>query len=214
VYNGFDPGDHGRGSGGSGGRMLTIVYTGWVYQQHTLAPLFDAVRLLAVDARNVRIIFYGSDAALVRRLAEKFGIGHLVETRDAVSFMESLRRQREADVLLYLSWNDPAQTGIFSGKLLQYFGARRPILAVGNADNVPARVILERRLGFVSSDSREISRRISDWISEKRKTGEIEEIPVEVAADFSRENQTRRLEKFLARVVRAKQMVGRKVPTG
>ena len=211
VYNGFDPGDHGRGVGGTRGTDLTLVYTGWVYPQQTLAPLFDAVRLLAVDARNVRIVFYGSDAELVRGLAEESGIGRLVETRDAVSFMESLRLQREADVLLYLSWNDSAQTGIFSGKLLQYFGARRPILAVGSRDNAPARVILERRLGFVSSDSREISGRIADWMFEKRKTGEIKEIPVDAAADFSRENQTRRLERFLARVVSANHPVGRRV---
>ena len=214
VYNGFDPGDHGRGAGGSMGTALTIVYTGWVYPQHTLAPLFGAVRALPVDVADVRIIFYGSDAGLVRELAESFGIGHLVDTRNPVSFMESLRLQREADVLLYLSWNDPAQTGIFSGKLLQYFGARRPILAVGNADNAPARVILERRLGFVSSDSSEISARISSWIIEKRKTGTIGGIPFEAVADFSRENQTRRLERFLARVVGAKHTVGGKVSTG
>jgi glycosyltransferase involved in cell wall biosynthesis len=214
VYNGFDPGDHGRGAGGSSGTCLTIVYTGWVYPQHTLAPLFDAMRKLAVDARDARIIFYGSDAALVRELAEKFGIGQLVETRDAVSFMDSLRLQREADVLLYLSWNDPAQTGIFSGKLLQYFGARRPILAVGSRDNAPARVIIERQLGFASDDSGEISGRISDWMSEKREAGSIGDVPVEAAADFSRENQTRRLEIFLARVAGAKQKVERKASSG
>jgi len=201
VYNGFDPGDHGFGASGSSMPYLTIVYTGWVYPQHDLAPLFDAVRRLGLAANDIRIIFYRSDGALVRALAATFGIDEVVETREGVSFMESLRIQREADVLLYLSWNDLRETGIFSGKLLQYLGARRPILAVGNSANAPARMIIERRLGFASPDSGEIAARISDWMSEKRTTGKIGEVPAKAAAEFSRENQTRRLERFLAGVV-------------
>lgn len=204
VYNGFDPGDHGEGPSGSSAPYLTIVYTGWVYPQHTLAPLFEGLRKLGAGPSDLRIIFYRADATLVRDLAAKFGVAEMVEAREGVEFMESLRIQREADVLLYLSWNDPSQTGIFSGKLLQYFGAGRPILAVGNVDNAPARVILDHHLGFASADSGEIAQQISRWIAEKRETGRVKELPPQAAAEYSRENQTRRLERFLARVIGAR----------
>jgi len=200
VYNGFDPGDHGEGAGGAATRNLEIVYTGWTYPQQTLRPLFMALRTLGRDASDVRVVFYRSNNDMVRAAAAEEGLEHLVELRQGVPFMESLRRQKEADVLLYLSWNDREQTGIFSGKLFQYFGAARPVLAVGPTDNAPAAVIREFGLGFASSDSEAIAVRIAEWLKEKRTTGMVEAIPPARAAEFTRENQTRRLERFLARV--------------
>lgn len=201
VYNGFDPGDHLYGTPGSPEPWLEIRYTGWIYPQQSLGPLFQALLDMGKEARGVRVSFYGSDMSLVTRLARQYCIEELVSVHPTVSFMESLQLQSGADVLLYLSWNDPSQTGIFSGKLLQYFGARRPILAVGNTDNAPATVIREHRLGFASADCAEIAGQISTWISEKRKAKRIAMVPSDRAAEFSRENQTRRLEAFLSRTV-------------
>jgi hypothetical protein len=42
------------------------------------------------------------------------------------------------DVLLLLLWNDPRERGVYTGKLFEYLGARRPILGIGPADNVAA----------------------------------------------------------------------------
>jgi hypothetical protein len=61
-------------------------------------------------------------------------------------------------------------------------------------------VIREFGLGFASSDSEAIAARIAEWLKEKRTTGMVEAIPPDRAAEFTRENQTRRLERFLARV--------------
>lgn len=201
VYNGFDPGDHGSGPSGSQAPWLEIRYTGWVYPQQDLVPLFEALHLLGKEGEGVRVVFYGSDSDLIGRLSHQYAVAHLVKATPAVSFMESLELQRGADVLLYLSWNDSAQKGIFSGKLLQYFGAQRPILAVGNTDNAPARVIRERGLGFASSETAEIATRLLQWIAEKRETTRIEGVSPDRASEFSRENQTRRLEDFLARTL-------------
>lgn len=210
VYNGFDPGDHGSGPSGSMTPWLEIRYTGWVYPQQNLAPLFQALQLLGEAAKCVRIVFYGSDTNFIAQLARKHGVAHLVEALPAVPFMDSLHLQRGADVLLYLSWNDTTQTGIFSGKLLQYFGARRPILAVGNTDNEPARVIRDRGLGFTSSESGGLAAQISKWITEKQRTNRISELPADSASEFSRENQARLLESFLARTLeRAQGEAGR-----
>ncbi len=200
VYNGFDPGEHGSGPSGSKAPWLEIRYTGWVYPQQNPAPLFQALQRLGKTAEGVRVVFYGSDTNLIGQLSRQHGIAHLVEAKPTVSFMDSLQLQRGADVLLYLSWNDTTQTGIFSGKLLQYFGAQRPILAVGNTKNAPARVIQERGLGFASSDSGEIATRLSQWIAEKQGTTRVEEVPADRGSEFSRENQTRRLGRFLARI--------------
>ena len=209
VYNGFDPGDHGNGPTGPPDRRLTMVYTGWLYEQQDPTPLFEAIKNLGPRAKELRLVFYRSDHVRVHRLAVRYGIDDLVETREGVSFMDSLLAQRAADVLLHLTWNDPLESGIFSGKLMQYFGARRPILSVGDTANAPARVIADRGLGVALARSSEIAAMLGNWLGEKRAGRAIPDIPVGAAAEFSRENQTRILERFLARIVDAK-MVAKK----
>jgi len=209
VYNGFDPGDHGDGTTGPADRRLTIVYTGWLYEQQDPTPLFEAIRNLGTGAKDLRLVFYRSDHLRVHRLALKYGIDDLVETREGVSFMGSLRAQRAADVLLHLSWNDPLESGYFSGRLMQYFGARRPILSIGDSTNAPARVIADRGLGVALAHSGEIAGVLGHWLAEKRAGRAIPDIPVGAASEFSRENQTRVLERFLARIVDAK-MIAKK----
>ena len=203
VYNGFDPGDYGDGPTGPVDHRLTIVYTGWLYEQQDPTPLFEALGSFGTGAKNVRLIFYRSDHLRVHRLARKYGVDDLVETRAGVSFMDSLLAQRTADVLLHVSWNDPLESGIFSGKLMQYLGARRPILSVGDTSSAPARLIAERGLGVALADGKEIALVLRNWLLEKRAGRAIPEIPPDAASEFSRESQTRILERFLARIVDA-----------
>lgn len=200
VYNGFDPDDHAREAGPQRGGKVRIVYTGWVYDEHDAELFFESLALLGDDARNVVAEFYRSDENRLRALAKKHGVEDSLVMKPEVSFQESQALQRGADVLLYFSWNDPAADGIFSGKLMQYFGARRPILAVGPADNAPAEVVRTRELGFASSSASEIAQRLREWIGEKRTHGEIADTPAGRADEFSRENQTKKLEAFLKEV--------------
>lgn len=68
---------------------------------------------------------------LARRLAAQYALQSIVQVHDSIPYKEALRAQREADVLLLLLWNDPREKGIYTGKLFEYIGAGRPILAIG-----------------------------------------------------------------------------------
>ncbi|MDQ6717716.1 MAG: glycosyltransferase, partial [Gemmatimonadota bacterium] len=200
VYNGFDPDDYAREPGPAKSGKVRIVYTGWVYREHDAGLFFQALALLGDEARSVVAEFYRSDESRLRALAKRYGVEDSLVLKPEVSFQESQALQRGADVLLYFSWNDPTADGIFSGKLMQYFGARRPILAVGPADNAPAEVVRTRELGFASASAPQIAKRIGEWIDEKRAHGEIADTPAGKADEFSRENQTKKLEAFLREV--------------
>jgi len=91
----------------------------------------------------------------------------------------------------------------YTGKLFEYLGARRPILAIGPADNVAAALIRERQAGIVSSDPAEIAGQLSRWLEAKERGADIPDLPASVAAGLSREEQTRRLERFLERFVKS-----------
>ena len=79
--------------------------------------------------------------------------------------------QCEADVLLLLQWNSPSEAGNIPGKLFEYLGARRPILVLGYDNGEMARIVRDRKAGFVSNDPAEIAKQLAAWAAEKRQTG-------------------------------------------
>lgn len=199
VFNGFDPNDFPSGVPipFREGR-IRIVYTGTITPgKQDPRPLFAALRDLGPLRDMVEVAFYRTNPADILPLAAALGVADRVEVHEGVPFAESLRIQCTADLLLYLSWTDPAQPGIMTGKLPQYFGAGRPILAVGPCDNDPARIIRDRGLGVALPDAVAISKQLREWIAVKRERREIAGPRPDAALEFSREFQTRRLEVLL-----------------
>ena len=204
VLNGFDPSDYPQAQPERARRLLRIVYTGNVYAgKQSAAALFAALQRLGARAGQVRVAFYGLNIqGLVSVVSEAryHGVDHVLEINDAVPYQETLRLQRTADVLLLLLWNDPRERGVYTGKLFEYLGARRPILAIGPEDNVAAALIRERQAGLVSSDPAEIAAQLARWLDVKERGAAIPDLPASAAAGLSREEQARRLEQFLLRI--------------
>jgi glycosyltransferase involved in cell wall biosynthesis len=204
VTNGFDPGDYpGTGPASSREAPLRIVYTGIIYPEiYDPRPVFEALRLLGADGESVRVVFHGRyNAESLAGMASEAGVRHLVEVNPPVPYRDSLRLQREADVLLMLLWNDPTQPGEYSGKLFEYLGAGRPILAVGWDGGVAGRLVRERSAGVTASEPAAIAAQLRSWLETKRRTGTIPASPPEASAGFSRREQTQRLEAFLQQVL-------------
>ncbi|MGQ9829601.1 MAG: glycosyltransferase [Roseiflexus sp.] len=206
VLNGFDPSDYPQAQPGRTCRLLRIVYTGNVYagRKQSAGALFAALQRLGSRAGQVRVAFYGLNIqGLVSVVSEAryHGVDHVLEINNAVPYQEALCLQRTADVLLLLLWNDPRERGVYTGKLFEYLGARRPILAIGPEDNVAAALIRERQAGVVSSDPAAIAGHLARWLDAKERGADIPDLPASVAAGLSREEQTRRLERFLLHIV-------------
>ena len=89
-----------------------------------------------MDREAIRIRFYGSIEPWLPALVQSFGLEDVVEVGRNVSREEALRRQRESQVLLMLCWSDLRETGQHTGKVFEYLGARRPILAIGGSRGV------------------------------------------------------------------------------
>lgn len=211
VLNGFDPSDYPPTRPVHAVPQLTIVYTGTIYRvNQSAAPLFAALQRLGSRAEQVRVTFYSHSVngiIAIRSEAQQYGVEHLLDIRDAVAHREALAQQRAADALLLLLWNDPRERGVYTGKLFEYLGARRPILGIGPADNVAADLIRERQAGVISVDPDEIAGQLVRWLDAKEHDG-IPDLPESVAAGLSREAQTRRLEAFLERIVGQRALSG------
>lgn len=203
VRNGFDPADYPPESERlPQGNTVRILYTGTIYEgKRDPSPLFQAIRLLGPKAPQIRVEFFGRKMQGVMRLANLHGVEHVVSTHDPVPYEDSLRNQREADILLLLLWNDPKDQGVCPGKVYEYIGARRPILAIGPMDNVAAELIRERRAGVALQDPVQIAQQLQEWIRQKQETGVIPDLHQDVGAGLSREEQTREIEAFLRALV-------------
>jgi glycosyltransferase involved in cell wall biosynthesis len=200
VLNGFDPADYPRAPLTiSGNDELKILYTGVIYRgRQDPSPLFKALKLLGDDARKIKVVFYGSFLGGVLDLAARHGVEHLVEVNSPVPYRESLRMQTEADLLLLLLWTDKDERGVYTGKLFEYVGARRPILALGGEDNVAADFIQERSAGTVLADPGRIAAHLLQCLQQKRSTGSVPAPPERAAVGVTREDQVEVLENFLS----------------
>jgi hypothetical protein len=109
--------------------------------------------------------------------------------------------QQSADVLFLLIHNTAYDSGIYTGKLLEYIGARRPILIVGTNSGVAADLVRERKLGVAEETPEAIAARLREWLNEKRQTGVVLGPREASIKDFSRETQTRVFGDILERAV-------------
>ncbi len=147
----------------------------------------------------LRVAFYGRYLQSVAVAAARHGVEHLIEIHDQVGYHESLRLQQQADILLLLSECNPEHRGVYTGKIFEYLGARRPVLAIGTTDNVAAELLLEREAGFMLSDPDQIARQLQTWCDQKQSQGVVPAVPATASAGFTRRTQVGRLEQFLWR---------------
>ena len=201
VLNGFDPGDFAKAEVKPvfhrDPQKLRIVYTGMIYAgRRDPTSLFEAIKQLGHDGKRVQVEFYGRYLQPVVELAQRLGVAEQVVTHDAIGYHESLATQQQSDVLLLLVDADEKQRGVYTGKVFEYFGARRPILAIGPPENVATQLIAERRAGVVLREPAEIAQQLRRWLDEKPRGG-IPSPPLSATVGLTRAEQVRVLERFL-----------------
>ncbi len=184
VTNGFEPGPPPVPPPPGPFRLL---YTGMVYPgRREPGVIFDAVRRLRLegtaDPGGLRLVFYGPNHQITRRLAAERGVEDFVDCPGETSRVESLARQRGAHALLQLEWADPRAAGVFPGKFFEYLGAGRPILAVGPKNSVVEAVLKRTGAGVMAHDplgAGEILRRfLSAWKQGRDLTPERDEAEI------------------------------------
>jgi glycosyltransferase involved in cell wall biosynthesis len=133
------------------GHAVTLVHTGKLtggWGRHPGA-LFEAMRRLRADdpdaAERLQLVLAGRLDLQEQRLIEQAELGPMIRHVGALTRAQSMALQRRADVLLLIT--SPTLVWELPGKVFEYFGARRPILALAQ-DNETARLIEETGTGW------------------------------------------------------------------
>jgi len=177
IHNGFDAEDYTENVSLTG--KFTITYTGNIYPgKRDPTPLLQAVAVMKgegrISANDFEVRFFGGDTlASLLHTIEEYHINEIVKIYGLIPFEESIRRQKESTVLLFLGWNDPSEKGAYTGKIFEYLGARRPILAVGLKGDVVDELLKETGAGVLVNEVNEIKTLLSQWMHEFKQSGEV-----------------------------------------
>ena len=117
-------------------REIHIVYTGSIYYKNRNPECFIQCIGKYTKLHNKKIVFlYASkNVGIMKQLVEKYGISSIFEYKGFLSHEDSLKLQREADILLLLAYTGKDQiigSSIITGKLFEYLASGRPILVIG-----------------------------------------------------------------------------------
>jgi hypothetical protein len=203
VLNGFDPDDYDPRAVPPGDRF-DITYYGTLYEYCDPRPLFRALDLLHVrgeiDLDRVAVEFYGPPARQIGGLVRGFACARVVRACGRLPYREMLRRQQRSAVLLLLK--SGTSGGAIPLKMLEYLGARRPILNVpGDRGEVDA-ILEETGSGLSAAEPEGIADTLLSFYREWSSTGAPQcASDTERLARYERREQARRLAGVLDSVV-------------
>ncbi len=151
IPNGFDPEETNPGVPLSKG--FTITYTGQLYRgRRDPEPLFKALSELirdgVIERGDVSVDFYGRYESWLEEDATKYKLGDVVTLHGLVPREIAVRKQWESQALLLLTWNDPSEKGVYTGKVFEYLAARRPILSLGLSGGVITELLNDTNAGI------------------------------------------------------------------
>lgn len=182
VTNGFDPRQYMKGCPETA--CFNIIYTGTIYnKKQDPEPLFIALNHLIdnnlIDPSIFRVDFYGYQKAWLTEEICRYNLNNVVFLHEAIPRDVSIALQRDAQVLLLLAWNDPAEKGIYTGKIFDYLAAQRPILCIGGTESVVEDLLLQTRAGKNLENPSDISNCLLKWYNEYLSIGYVKYLGIE-----------------------------------
>ncbi|WP_276248647.1 hypothetical protein [Haladaptatus sp. YSMS36] len=151
---------------------FTITYTGGLYDgKRDPTKLFQAInRLLdskAIDRERINVQFIGNFDPWFSKSVREYELEDVVDIIGPVPRESVMKKQRESQILLSIQWDHPQEKMVCPGKIFEYLGAKRPILAYGGPDDSVVNSILNQtKAGSKVSTVEEISEYIETKYNE------------------------------------------------
>jgi glycosyltransferase involved in cell wall biosynthesis len=183
----------------------TFLYAGQLFGgRRDPRPLFRVLRQLIdagdVSGDEVRVDVYSALEPWLQEAIAEARLDDVVRVRGVVPRDEVLRAERRADRLLVLLWEGANAEGIVTGKLFEYFGAGRRILAIGGPSRSAVDDLLrETGTGTRAMTDTELRREVLEAITEHRR-GAVARTQGERVEAFSASEMARRFAGVLDRV--------------
>jgi glycosyltransferase involved in cell wall biosynthesis len=134
LPHGFDPADFSAGDLSQDGSVFRVHYSGVFYDAQQPDSMLRAARAL-LDRRSdavgkLRLSFAGLFPERGRALIETLGLEAHVDLLGYLPHDEAVRRLEQAHVLWTMVGRRPGADRVGTSKVYEYFGSRKPVLAL------------------------------------------------------------------------------------
>lgn len=134
-------------------KRFTVTYTGSMYGKRNPKTFLQAVEGLVndgkVDSRKIHLKFIGRFGSEVREMLERSSIHDSIEVISYLPHSESVEALLRSDALLLVVDEADGSDEIVPGKVFEYIGAQRPIIALA-PEGAIAGILRETRSGLVA----------------------------------------------------------------
>jgi len=134
---------------------FTVVHAGRLSGERTLRPFLDGLAVfLARDASRraaTQCLLLGPHDHGQSLLVERSGLGDVIRFAGQVPHAETLQMEAGANVLLLVQSASREYRDLVPGKLYEYLGAGRPVLAIGFPESLAADLVRRLGAGWVST---------------------------------------------------------------
>ena len=131
IPNGFDDSDF-ENAKPVQNKMFTITYTGTISIIYRIEQFIEAVCQLPGKVKEgIRIRFVGNVPDEIVNLFKLKSLSSMVEVMGYIPHEQAVSQMKGAAILLMAIPDTPDNKGIVTGKLFEYFAARKPVLAIG-----------------------------------------------------------------------------------
>lgn len=159
-------------------KKFTITYTGNLYNgKRDPELLFKALTELKsenyLDLRDVEVNFFGREHNWLLNDIKHYNLEDTVILNGLVSREEALEKQRESQILLLLTWNNPKEKGIIPGKIFEYFSAKRPILSFGISEGCVKQLLELTNSGVHVNGLSEVKKELLNYYAEYKSKGNV-----------------------------------------
>jgi hypothetical protein len=156
VPNGFDSSDFPEVEAKKNDKF-TMTYTGSMYGRRTPETLFAAIENLIkagkIDPGKIHLRFVGRFGAEVEEMFATASFRDSIETVSYVPHEKSIEYLLLSDALLLVVDESKESAEIVPGKVYEYIGVHKPVIAVGPVEGAIGRLLKETKAGEIAHQS-------------------------------------------------------------
>ncbi len=178
ITNGFDPADF-ESIVTQRDEAFTICHIGSMNKDRNPRILWEVISQVkkenTVFAEKLKIKLIGQVDFAILEAIEQYGLSDHLERLDFMPHADVVEHMKRAQLLLLPINSTPNAMGILPGKLYEYLGAKRPVLAIGPLESDAAKVIHLTKAGTINdySDAEGLQKNMSNYFK-RYLEGELE----------------------------------------
>lgn len=177
ITNGYDTDDYQEILTGLTSKF-TITYTGELYNgKRDPYLLFEVIaKLLEENKINrdlIEVRFFGRKEDWLIEEIKKYKLEGIANYYDFVPRKEALEKQKESQLLLLLLDRDNKERDVYPAKVFEYFGARRPIIAIGGVGSIVKELLEKTNAGKFAENAYTLKNILLQYYQEFIESGEV-----------------------------------------